>query len=86
MDQNTSSLNTVQCVFPLELTTRGSKKKMEKMSFSDHFAKVITREVLRDQTRDVTTIEVALPLPTSKPDQAKFVKKCLYVFKDGERS
>ena len=44
------------------------------MSFSDHFPKVITSELLRDQTRDVTTIEVDLPLPTSKPDQAKFIK------------
>ena len=43
---------------PLDLMTNASVKKMEKKCFSEYVTNAITKEMLRDPKRDVTTIEV----------------------------
>ena len=64
---------------PLDLTTNASVKKMEKKCFSEYFTNAITKEMLRDPKRDVTTIEVDLRLSTFKPKYAKVMRK-MYEF------
>ena len=63
--------NMTHLLQPLDLTTNASMKKMEKKSFIDYFTNVITEEMLRNPTRDVTTIEVDLRLSTLKPGHAR---------------
>ena len=59
----------------LHLKTNMSLKKMEKKCFSEYFTNAITKEMLPDPKRDVTTIEVDLRLSTLKPEHAKVMKK-----------
>ena len=58
-------LNIVQVVVPksmthllqsLDLKTNASVKKMEKKCFSEYFINAMTKEMLRDPERDITTI------------------------------
>ena len=44
----------------LDLTANASVEKMEKKCFSEYFRSVITKEMLCDPKRDVTTIEFDL--------------------------
>ena len=55
--------------------TNVSVKKMEKKCFSEYFTNAITKEMLRDPKRNVTTIEVYLRLSTLKPEHAKVNRK-----------
>ena len=59
----------------LDLKTNASVKKMEEKCFSEYFTNAITKEILRDPRRDVTTIEVDLQLSTFKPKYAKVMRK-----------
>ena len=65
------SKNMTHLLQPLDLTTNASVKKMEKKCFSEYFTNAITKEVLRDPKRDVTTIEVDLRLSTLKSEHVK---------------
>ena len=69
---------------PLDLTRNASVKKMEKKCFSEYFTNAITKEMLRDPKRDVTTIEVDLRLSTLKPEHAKMMRK-VYKFLQSEK-
>ena len=69
---------------PLHLTTNTSVKKMEKKCFSGYFTNAITKEMLCDPKRDVTTIEVDLPLSALKPEHAKVMRK-VYEFLQSEK-
>ena len=40
----------------LDLKTNASMKKMEKKCFSEYFINAMTKEMLRDPERDITTI------------------------------
>ena len=50
--------NMAHLLQPLDLTTNASVKKMEKKCFSEYITNTITKEMLRDPKRDITTIEV----------------------------
>lgn len=43
---------------PLDLTTNGPFKKMERAAFKDYFTNTITKEVESDPEKDVTTMKV----------------------------
>ena len=76
--------NMTHLLQPLDLTTNGSVNKMEKKCFSKYFTNAITKEILCDPKREVTTIEVDLPLSTLKPDHAKMMRK-VYEFLQSEK-
>ena len=67
--------NMTHLLQPLDLSTNGSVKKMEKRASSDYFTSCITKELLRNPGKDVTTIEVDLKLSTLKPRHAKLMKE-----------
>ena len=67
--------NMIHLLQALELTTNASVKKMEKKCFSEYFTNVITKDMLRDPKRNVTTIAVDLRLSTLKPVHAKVMRK-----------
>ena len=67
--------NMTHLLQPLDLTTNVSVKKMEKKCFSEYFPNAITKEMLGDPKRDVTTIEVDRRLSTLKPEHAKVMRK-----------
>ena len=69
---------------PLDLTRNASMKKMEKKCFSEYFTNTITKEMLRDPKRDVTTIEADLRLSTLKAEHAKVMRK-VYEFLQSEK-
>ena len=69
-------------VQPLDLTTNVSVKKMEKKCFSEYNA--ITKEMLRNPKRDVTTIEVDPRLSTLKLEHARVMRK-VYEFLQSEK-
>ena len=57
---------------------------MEKKCFSEYFTNVITKDMLRDPKRNVTTIAVDLRLSTLKPVHAKVMRK-VYTFLQSEK-
>ena len=59
--------NLTHLLQPLDLTTNGSFKKMEKAAFRDYFTNRITRELQIGPEKDVTTIKIDLTLSTLKP-------------------
>ena len=63
--------NMTHLLQPLHLTTNASVKKMEKKCFSGYLTNAITKEMLCDPKRDVTAIEVDLPLSALKPEHAR---------------
>lgn len=67
--------NMTHLLQPLDLSTNGAVKKMEKPAFSEYFTSCITGEMLRDPGKDVTTIEVDLKLSTLKPRHGKLMKE-----------
>ena len=67
--------NMTHLLQPLDLSTNGAVKKMEKRAFSEYFTSCITEEMLRDPGKDVTTIEVDLKLSTLKPRHGKLMKE-----------
>ena len=67
--------NMTHLLQSLGLTTNVSVKKMEKKCFSEYFTNAITKEMLGDPKRDVTTIEVDRRLSTLKPEHAKVMRK-----------
>ena len=69
------------CFNPL---TNASVKKMEKKCFSEYFTNAITKEMLRDPKRDVTTTEVDLRLSTLKPEHAKVMRKAHEFLQSGK--
>ena len=75
--------NKTHLLQPLGLTTNVSVKKMEKECFSEYFTNAITKEMLRDPKRDVTTIEVDLRLSNLKPKHTKVMRK-VYKFLHSE--
>ena len=66
--------NMTHLLQPLDLTANASVRKMEKKCFSEYFKNAITKEMLRDPKRDVTTIEVDLRLSTLKPEHARVMR------------
>ena len=59
--------NMAHLLQPLDLTTNGAMKKMEKRAFSEYFTNCIANELIKDPEKGVTTIEVDLKLSTLKP-------------------
>ena len=59
--------NMTHLLQPLDLTTNGTMKKIESRVFSEYFTNCITKELLKDPGKDVTTIDVDLKLSTLKP-------------------
>ena len=76
--------NITHLLRPLDLRTNASVKKMEEKCFSEYFTNAITKEMLRDPKRDVTTIEVDLRLSTLKPEHACVIRK-VYEFLQSEK-
>ena len=68
----------------LDLTTNASVKKMEKKCFSEYITNAITKEMLRDPKRDVTTIEVDLRISTLKSEHAKAMRKVYKFLQSGK--
>ena len=54
--------NLTHLLQPLDLTTNGSFKKMERAAFREYFTNTITKELQTNPDKDVTTIEVDLQL------------------------
>ena len=52
---------------PLDVTTNGNVKKIEKKELSNYIISIITKEMLIDSSRDVMTIRIDLKLSTLKP-------------------
>ena len=69
---------------PLDLTTNGVAKKMEKKDFSEYFTSAITQAMLKNPNINVTTIEVDLKLSTLKPLHAATLIKIYNFFKTDE--
>ena len=69
---------------PLDLTRNASVKKIEEKCFSEYFTNAITKEMLRDPKRNVTTIEVDLQLSTLKPEHACVIRK-MYEFLQSQK-
>ena len=69
---------------PLDLTTNGTAKKIEKREFNSHFTKRIMQAMLKDPNINVITIDVDLKLTTLKPLHAATVIKMYNVFKTDE--
>ena len=67
--------NMTHLLQPLDLTTNRVIEKMEQRKFSHYFTKCITKALLDDPKRGVTTIKVDLKIPTLKPIRAKTVSK-----------
>ena len=79
--------NLTHLLQPLDLTTNGSFKKMEKAAFRDYFTNTITRELEIDLEKDVTTIKVDLTLSTLKPIHAMVMTEIYQHFnKDGRET
>ena len=76
--------NLTHLLLPLDLTTKGYFKKMEKAALRDYFTNTITRELQIDPEKDMTTIKVDLKLFTLKPN-AKVMTKIYHNFKNEER-
>ena len=57
---------------------------MEKKEFSNYFTSAITKEMLIDPHRDVTTIKVDLKLSTLKPLHLTTLNKIFNFFKTGD--
>ena len=76
--------NITHLLQPLDLTTNASVKKMEKKCFSEYITNAITKEMLRDPKRDVTTIEVDLPISTLKSEHAKAMRKVYEFLQSGK--
>ena len=76
--------NMTHLLQPLDLTTNASVRKMEKKCISEYFTNAITKEMLRDPKRDVTTIEVDLRLSTLKPEHARVMRN-MYEFLQSEK-
>ena len=51
---------------PLDVTTNGNIKKIEKKELSNYIISIITNKMLIDLSRDVTTIRIDLKLSTLK--------------------
>ena len=62
--------NLTHLLQPLNLTTNGSFKKMEKAAFRDYFTNRITSELQIGPEKDVTTIKIDFTLSTLKPIHA----------------
>ena len=67
--------NMTHLLQPLDLSTNGAVKNMEKRTFCEYFTSRIMDEMLRNPWRDVTTIEIELKLSTLKPRHGKLMKK-----------
>ena len=76
--------NITHLLLHLDLTTNASVKKMEKKYFSEYFTNAVTKEMLRDPKRGVTTIEVDLRISTLKPEHAKVMRK-VYEFLQSQK-
>ena len=59
--------NLTHLLQPLDLTTNGSFKKIEKAAFSNYFTGTITKDLQVDPEKYVTTIKVDLRLSALKP-------------------
>ena len=59
---------------PLDLTTNGSLKKIEKTALSKCFSSLIMEALKENPTRDVTTVKVDLRLSALKPLNANVIK------------
>ena len=77
--------NLTHLLQPLDLTTNGSFKKIEKAAFSNYFTTTITKELQVDPEKDVTTIKVDLRLSTLKPLHVKVMAEIYEHFKQDGR-
>ena len=77
--------NLTHLLQPLDLTTNGSFKKMERAAFRDYFTNTIMKELESDPEKDVTTIKVDLKLSTLKPIHAKLMNEIYQHFKQAGR-
>ena len=79
--------NLTHLLQPLDLTTNGSFKKMEKAAFRDYFTNTITRQLKIDPQKDVTTIKVDLTLSTLKSIHTMMMTEIYQYFnKDGQET
>ena len=54
--------NMTHLLQPLDVTTNGTIKKIEKKEFSNYIASIITQQMLIDSSRDITTLKIDLKL------------------------
>ena len=59
--------NMTYLLQPLDVTTNGNIRKIEKKKFCNYFASIIISEMLIDSSRDVTTIKIDLKFSILKP-------------------
>ena len=71
-------------LLPLDVTTNGKIKKMERTAFSDYFTTVIMSELLENPEKDVSTISVDLKLSTLKPKHLSTLIKIYEFFQSEE--
>ena len=78
--------NMTHLLQPLDVTTNGTIKKIEKQEFSNYIASIITNERLIDPALDVTTIRTDSKLSTLKPLHLNKLIQIFNYFKtsDGE--
>ena len=73
--------NLTHLLQPLDITTNGKIKKLERAAFSDYLTSVIMEHLLENPGADVTKIEVDLKLSTIKPKHLVTITKIYEFFK-----
>ena len=73
--------NLTHLLQPLDITTNGKIKKLEKAAFGQYLTKVIMDALLEDPCRDVTTIDIDLKLSTLKPKHLDTLTNIFKFFK-----
>ena len=67
--------NMTHLLQPLDHSTNGVVKNMEKRAFREYFTSCISDEILCNPGKDVTTTEIDLTLSTLKPRHGKLMKE-----------
>lgn len=73
--------NLTHLLQPLDITTNGKIKQMEREAFSKYLTDVIMNVLLEDPEADVSTIDIDLKLSTLKPKHLKNLSKIYKFFK-----
>ena len=76
--------NMTHLLQSLDLTTNSAMKKVRNDALSDYFTYCITRQLLKDPVKDVTTIDVDLKLSTLKLKHVKVMCQ-IYIYLKSEK-
>ena len=77
--------NMTHLLQPLDFTTNGTIKNIEKKEFSNYIASIITNKMPIDSSCDITTIKIDLNLSTLKPLHFNTLIQIFSYFKTSDR-